>query len=318
METAFEMKLYENKSDDEIATWLNVNWFKRELRNWKIKEVSGKRLWDVWRNEFYYWMYISNDAYYDLRELNPYFKPLISEQWFSLLQEKLTKKASISPKKIKEQNEAHYPFDRWLVTSTDGSAFTYTLPNPWRFKKKLIKLKETNKKATLGDIVKPNQISFRIMNKSSKDHNLTISFDEVEKQIIKFLNKINVDECEYQEFVNFAKGQADVINKQKRTESNRIQLRINKTTSKRTMYIKRHMGIERNQEEEKIYQQEMDKYDSELDILERDHRANNNSERNEVLELTVFLDIWLEGQVTTTKGQNMFKKEKLTIFCSRT
>gem|GEM_PF-2857024 len=34
-------------------------------------------------------MYISNDAYYDMRELNPYFKPLITDQEFFALQDKL-------------------------------------------------------------------------------------------------------------------------------------------------------------------------------------------------------------------------------------
>jgi len=291
MKKAFELKIYENKSDDEIATWLNASWYKRELVNGKVKSVSGKRLWDVWRNEFYYGMYISNNAYYDLRELNPYFVPMISETEYDLLQDKLRKKGWINPKKIKERNEEYYPFERWTVTSPDGNSFTCTLPNPARHQKNLLKLRETKPKATLGDIAKPKQIHFRLMNKASEFHNLSMGFDEIEKQIIKFLDKIKIDKKEYLEYVDFAKDQADVINKQKRTEANKIQLRLNKKTTEKTNYIKRHMGIELNKDERKIYEEELEKFEIEIDVLQRDHKANNDSERNEILELTIFLDM---------------------------
>jgi hypothetical protein len=37
-------------------------------------------------------MSISSNEYYDMRVLNKYYKPLISEEEFELLQEKLNKK----------------------------------------------------------------------------------------------------------------------------------------------------------------------------------------------------------------------------------
>lgn len=92
---------------------------------------------------------------------------------------------------------------------------------------------------------------------------------EIEKQIIKFLEKMKVPDNPYDQYVDFAKNQADTINAQKRTEANRLQIKINKLSSKRKDYIKKRMGKTLNEEEEKIYNEELEKFEIEVDILEK-------------------------------------------------
>ncbi len=53
MKRAFEMKLYENKSDEYIAEWLNEMGFNRETLN-TSKSVNDKALHRVRVNPFYY------------------------------------------------------------------------------------------------------------------------------------------------------------------------------------------------------------------------------------------------------------------------
>ncbi len=51
------------------------------------------------------------------------------------------------------------------------------------------------------------------------------------------------------------------------------------------------MGTDFNEDEKKIYQEELDAFNSEIEILEREHKNNNDRERNELLEISVFLDM---------------------------
>lgn len=292
MRRAFEMKIYESKSDWVIADRLNAHGFKRESSGGILKSVESKRLGQVRRNEFYYGMYISKDSYYDQRELNPYFEAMISEEEFELLQEKLKKWGKDIAKKVKDQNKEIYPLDASILTAPDGAKLVPSIPNiNTRHKKNLEKLKKTQKNATLAeDIIKPQHIYFDVKDKDSKYKWFSVKFDEIENKIIKFLEKMKVPDDAYAQYVDFAKNQADVINDQKRTEANRIQIKMNKLSSKRKEYIKKHMGKNLNEEEQKIYKEELEKYDIELDVLEKDQKENTVSERNELLELTVFLD----------------------------
>ena len=318
MRRAFEMKIYENKSDDSIANWLNANGFKREQKNWIKKAVKSKRLWDVWRNQFYYGMFVSKEAYYDLRELNPYFEPIISEEEYDLLQERLKKRSKERTKEVKDENQELYPVETNILTAPDGKSFTCSIPNiNTRHKKNLKELKKTKKNATLADdIIKSNQIYFDIKHKDSKYKWLSIKFDEIEKQIVKFLEKMKVDDDAYDQFVDFAKNQADTINDKKRTESNKIQIRLNKLSSKRKEYIKKHMGKDLDQEEQKIYKEELEKFDIEIDVLEKEQRENTISERNELLELTVFLDMMRKASRYYKKVGYVQKREISKILFS--
>jgi len=309
MRTAFEMKLYENKSDDEIAKWLNAHWFLRELKE-RSKSVEAKRLWDLWRNEFYYGMYISNDAYYDMRELNPYFKPLITDQEFFALQDKLRSTWS-RPKKVKDTNKVYYPFERWMLITEDNTRFTCTLPNPARFDINLKKLKLTKPNSTLADVVSPHQIKLTVMNKKSSYNKLSFPFSEIEDYIVRFLNKINITENMYMQYVEFIKTQLDAINIKRRQESNKLQVRLNNLMSERKNYIKRHMWFDFSTEEQKIYQEELESFDFKLEQIQSDLIQVNDSERNEVLEASIFLDI-LRKAWTYYKKASYVQKRKIT------
>lgn len=288
MKRAFEMKIYEDKSDQEIADWLNANGFVREFKTWN-KSVKAKRLTEVWRNEVYYGMYVSNDGYYDLRELNPYYKPMITEAEFNLLREKLSKWKKT--KRWKEENKEYYPFPKGLLKAPDGSSFSCTLPNSHRFKAKFSKLKETKRNARYGEVIKPVNIHFRVMNNSSKFKNLKLSFDQIEPKIIEILNQMKIDEKAYNEYVNFAETQIDVINKKKRTESNRLQLQINKVSWDRKDYIKAHMRVEFTEEERSIYDEHLASFQNRIDLLEQTKKDLDISERNEILELSMFVEM---------------------------
>ncbi len=288
MRRAFEMKIYENKSNPEIADRLNANGYIREFKTW-ARPVSHKRLWDVWKNTLYYGIYVSKNEIYDLRELNPHFKPMITEEEYDLLQEKLRKPTK--PRAINDENEAYYPFDKWLVVDPDGNSFSCTLPNPKRFRDKLAELKKTKKNATLGDVVNPKNIHFRVMNTWSKYHNTKVGFDVIQDKIVECLNKLKIDEKADTEYVEFAKTQADVVHEKRRTEANRIQVRINKLSSDRKDYIKRHMAIDFSDAERKIYNEEVERYDNQIELLEKERSEIDLSERNEIVELRIFLDM---------------------------
>ena len=58
MRKAFELKIYDQKSDEYIANYLNKNWYQKA--DWL--PINAKRLWTVWKDAFYYWINIREKA----------------------------------------------------------------------------------------------------------------------------------------------------------------------------------------------------------------------------------------------------------------
>jgi|GEM_PF-2172560 len=128
-----------------------------------------------------------------------------------------------------------------MLITEDNTRFTCTLPNPARFDINLKKLKLTKPNSTLADVVSPHQIKLTVMNKKSSYNKLSFPFSEIEDYIVRFLNKINITENMYMQYVEFIKTQLDAINIKRRQESNKLQVRLNNLMSERKNYIKRHM-----------------------------------------------------------------------------
>lgn len=51
------------------------------------------------------------------------------------------------------------------------------------------------------------------------------------------------------------------------------------------------MGIEFTKDEKEIYQEELQAFDTQIGILQKEYMENNNGERNELLEVSIFLDM---------------------------
>ena len=104
------MKIYENETDRSILDYLNKNNIKRthlEEKNLnRIKQIKLTRTYlnDVRTDPFYYWIHIYWDQKLDLKEVNPYFIPVISKNEYEILFSRYIKKSSHLYKNKEKKN----------------------------------------------------------------------------------------------------------------------------------------------------------------------------------------------------------------------
>jgi len=310
MQKAFKMKLYENKSDDYIANWLNSNWFYRETKKEK-NAVSFKRLGNVWRDEFYYGLYFHWDEIIDQRELNPYYEAMITETEHQILYDRYHKKnKQYQEKKQKDEYYSITPIPQGLIKVEDGYTMTRYITPIGRFKKKLEKLQKDNPKIVYWDFVKSSQIRYRMANKKSKFLNLEIKFDVIEKEIIKKLDTLKINESDYQEFVSYINNQLEELNQSNREERNRLTLRLNKVSSQRTQYIKDNMKFKKDKEELAVYENERKKFDMQIESIKEEIDNIEISERDRLMEFEVFINI-LQKSGKYYRKANYVQKAKI-------
>lgn len=325
MKEAFQMKLYMWASDAYIADRLNSNWFLRENKK-ETKDINPKMLGNVWTDEFYYWIYIYGDSIVDMRDgdINPYYQPMINEHEHTILREKYEKKnKQVILRAAENKYEEIRPLYRWLLQSKEGGAFTPYLSSIDRFEKRLEKLRLTNPDASLKDIVKPHQIRFR-----NRDMKMEITFDLIEKEIIKLLDKIKIDEDAYQKYVEFLNNELDKVAFQNKEKYSRLTLQLNRAKGERREYAKRCLWIRKNAEEENIYQEEMRKHEKNIEFIQSELNNINTSERNTIKEFQIFVNVLQksgkyykkasyvqQAQISSLLFSNIFvdKKKKLTI-----
>ncbi len=80
------MKL-QKKTNSSIVKWLNENWFRYTVDGVE-KELTEKSLAKKRKDPFYYGILIHGTDESDQREVNPYYKPLITEEEYNILLER--------------------------------------------------------------------------------------------------------------------------------------------------------------------------------------------------------------------------------------
>ena len=313
---AFEMKIYDNKSDHTIVTRLKANWYYKLSGKGVKSDVSEKNFYRVRIDPVYYWMFTVNEKVIDLREVNPHYHPIISEAEHNILLNNYlkSKNKKIWTKENKKYDEIT-PFWNNVVTEDDFKLSFY-LPNPSRFDKKLNRLQSEWKKVTLKDVVTPEQIRYKCWNKNSNHYKLEIQFSKLEKAIINMLKKLNITDEMYQEYVKFATNWMDKLYKKSTEERNRITLAINKLKWEKNNLIKKNMRIERDEDEQKIYENTKKELDKNIELLKDEIWDLDTWERNKILEFEIFLDILQKADQYYKKADYVQKRKISKILFS--
>ena len=68
---------------------------------------------------------------------------------------------------------------------------------------------------------------------------MEITFDLIEKEIIKLLDKIKIDEDAYQKYVEFLNNELDKVAFQNKEKYSRLTLQLNRAKGERREYAKR-------------------------------------------------------------------------------
>ena len=246
----------------------------------------------MFRDEFYYGMFINGDSITDLRDTNKYYKQVITEEQFQVLQDRYYKNPIvISKSKTKDVYDDIKVFDIDFILTDDNFWLTFNLPNLKRYE---AKINEANKKwiiLELKDVIKPNQISYRCANKKSSYYWITYSQEDIDEQIIKVLNDFKVEEKDFKQYIEFTNTRLDDIIKTTKEKQASVNLEISRLKTKKDDYIRNNMSIKKDVDENKIYEDTKSDYDRKIKILRKQIEEMDDTERNEIVELEVFIDV---------------------------
>lgn len=308
---AFYMKIYDHKTDVEIAQWLNDRgWTKK--RGKKELQATGNKLSKVWRDPFYYGKLVVADYSSNQIQDNPYFIPMITSEEYEILADRLWKgKTKEIRTKIKDEYYEINGIPQLMLKSEDWYALTINLPSKnQRFIPKLQELQQTKPCATLSDVVKPNQIRFWVKQKLSTFNGLEVTFDILEKQIIAFFEKIKIDEKTYNEYVDFMRNRLQELYKATSEELVILQVRINDLRGQEKTYIDEHWGLKKDTREEEIYTNKKLQYSSKIERLEQEAMQLRQSEKETITKYEVFLDT-LQRASSYYRRANYVQKAKI-------
>lgn len=311
MRKAFELKIYDNKSDEYIASRLNENGFLRETKKWN-KDINPKRLSDVWRDPFYYGIYIYGDSKVNLLEKETLYKPLITEQEYTTLLYRYTDwEHNLSPKEIKAENEEVMPVPRGFIKTMTGTTMAFYITNKHRVNQRLKELQKKERKLELKDIVRSQEIRFRDANTTSKSYRLEITFDIIEKAISTMLDKLKIPEKDYNEYLEYMTNEIDNINEANASKLSTLMLQMHRIKNDKDLYIKQYMGKLTRKDEKEIYTNELNKFDNRIRFLEQEITNINELERDQILELHILTEI-LQNAGTFYRNASYVQKRKIT------
>lgn len=315
MKRAFQMRLYEWKTNDEIATRLNANGYVREFKNGRKESVDWKRLKSVRENHFYYGVYISGANVFDMRdwELNPFYKPMITEEEHEILVKRWKKNSDYAiPSKRKERYDEITPLSKWMLKTPDWYTMACYTPNPSRIRKRLEKAQIQNPHYTLKDVVTSGQIRCKCSTRHSEYQNFDVPYDLIENAIIDMFSTIKITDEDYKKYVEYVSTQLDRIRFEIQEKNSKILFEINKIKWKKTEYIKNNMHVkDRDPEEDRIYNQARRDFDKQIDVLTQDIVDLNDTERNSIKEFEIFIKI-LQKAPQYFKKATYVQKRKIT------
>ncbi len=248
---------------------------------------------------------------------NPYFQPMITPEEYEVLMDRLHGvKPQRSQKSIKEEHDEVMSIPRGMLKSKDGFSFTINLPNKKRYTDKLKELQKTKKLATLKDIVLPHQIRYGVKNNVSKQFGKEILGEELDNQIIEKFKSLKIDEKTYQEYVGFMEEGLHKIYLEMSENRSIINLQIANTRKTQSEYIEKNMSVEKDQEEQKIYDKRKKEFTDKLDRLQLELSQLSSQERDTMVDYEMFFDIMNRAGEIYAKGNYVQKRKINEIFFS--
>lgn len=317
IQKAFEMKI-DGWTDEDIANFINMSWYQREMQTSDRKTfMLWKKMGDVWKEEFYYGIHIRGSSQCDLRIMNPYYKPVISEEQFSILKER-SEDTTRKNAKYKTKDEDLFDsqlkiLDPHFVKSLDNYSFTFSVPNKYRFAKKIEDALSKNIHLEPKDVVGAHQIFYRCANKHSEYYNLSVSFEEIDRAIIEQMKRFRITKEDFQKYVEFANGKLLEISEKAQRSATSIHLDISRIRKERDEYIEKNMHIEKDKEEQRIYNEKRERFEKRIDFYTNQMSQLNTNERSEMAEIEAFIAIFQNAAKLYQKASNVQKGRIIEI-----
>ena len=285
MKRAFEMRIYEKKPDREIIKRLNDMGYEKNGPDDPIALTSSS-FSRIWRDSFYYGIYERGENWVDLRELWAGYEPLISQEEYEILIDRYNDRTKREVnKKKKDEYDCISPIPEGMLSTKEGwYMLTRYLANPQRFKNKLAELQKTNPDTTYADFIQPNQIRYGAKNRYTGP--LEITFDKIEKAVLKKLSHFQINDENYDDYCNFMIKELENMDAIKQREIDAFNLKVNKLRWERTKLMKQSIQREFSKQENEVYQKTVEDLNSQIDAIQLEVSQIITTERNAIVEFS--------------------------------
>ncbi len=323
LQKAFRRKLYDNWSDAKIVAEMNASGWCQALKQMEVqdssinvKKISG---YGLWSDTFYYGVYtrVFNgvEVKTDLRMITDptyEFVPLITEDEWYALQEKLSHNHAVQLKASHTQRTKRLDplkaIPQNMLYAGDASEranlMVFTLPNASRFHKKQAG------GLTLEEVVKPNQIRYKTLGKSTSSIK-EITWDVIDKAITNFFKKIQVSEEDYQAYLYAVKEDLENGAAKREQELTRLTLLANQNASKEMQFLKKtNFGIGLKEREKEIWDQEAARYVRTGSDLDQRKKLLRTDQSITIQEKQEFIST-IQNLSGTWKKANYVQKHKI-------
>lgn len=312
---AFKKKL-KGETDKNIKTFLDASGYVRDwTKKWRASsEISEKNLYKIWTDPFYYWLYTHGDSVSDLRESNTLYEPIISEEEHQVLVTRKIWNYSRTHKGIQSSSyEALRIVENWFIKTEDGSSLSFNLPNKKRFEEKR---KSRGVEVSISDVVMPSQVLYTCKNKTSKFLNYSVTWEDINQKMEELLGTLKVTDADYNKYENFCVSKLTVLTENSKRKRKEIDLQISRIETEKSDYIRTNMGISKDAEEQKIYDEQKKAFDTKKAILEQKKQDVSTKENHEILELEAFIGVLKDSKKYYRDSSNVRKRKVIKLLCS--
>jgi hypothetical protein len=315
---AFRMKLEDDVPDTKIRNYILSKWYIKEFYDEKWKKtgentVQLKNLKTIRQDPFYYGVFTRKDNRTDLRDMDTWYEPLISEDQYLQLIDIVATNEKKPKAELKEEYDCIRPLPMSILKDPSWANMCHSFPNPARARKRLKKHKVKHQGANLWDVVKPNQIRYKTSDKYSPYWNkLELNYDIIDNAIVEHLKQIKPSERMHKLYKETIDTMLDTLMNEYQEEKSNAQFQLNKQEWRINDYIRKHLSFKTSMSDKEleIYEWELKRLQSIWDGLKVDLNRIEMKERNQLLEFESFYGLLTEAPIIF-QNANYVRKRKI-------
>lgn len=314
---AFEMKIYEKKTNEQIIRYLNAKWYKYKYGDDMIS-MSSNTIKTMFSDSFYYWLFKYKEEQINLVKENRYFKPIISLEEFNKLTAIIQKdKSKKNFGTRKDELEHLYPFRKWFVVTEDNYIASIYIPSyEKRFPKRLQERQKENPKLRMIDIIEPHQFKIKVGCKKSIIYPFECSYADVEKEILIALKSMKISDEQYQEYLWYIKAWYEEKRRNNIDMRKSLQIQRNNIEKELDDFVTSCLGKERDEIQEAAYQKEVKRLSSLLESLDNDIAEISIEWRDQVFEFQIIGEFIKKAEQYYLKATYVQKRKMNDILFS--
>lgn len=227
---------------------------------------------------------------------------------------------SLKTYKPREEYDQIIPFPNKFILFEWEHWLTFSLSNKWRYTNKLRLLQIINKDASIKDVVKSNHFVYKSDKVKVDSKQVSFSGEILINSVHNYLkDNFSINEENYEKYRDFQLVEYDKTIKKLNEKRRTTQHQINQIRSLRDNFVRSYISnwsLEKNELQDKVYNQEVTRYNEQISYLEDEIKKLWNTQRNTILEFDGFVQYLSKLATAYDKWSYVRKRKIVTLLFS--